>query len=510
MWISKLFIENIRSFAGQHTVVFSNNINILVGQNNAGKSTVLSSVLGLQHPTFAPHDITLGTSSGRIIVFFHEPGAYIPNANELMATNGVDSVLFNFPNGSQQIPMLNNSNQNQQPSTFNTIQTVEPLNAFYPYLSKRKVPTYVEEMRIQHSQSVTGNLLNLYNKIDQISNREFQPAHDEYRAACEAILGFQISTTQSGGGKRAIYIVRNRVHIPLTSMGEGVPNLLGLIVDLCVAENQIFVIEEPENDIHPMALKALLGLIARKSENNQFFISTHSNIVTKFLGSVSEAKIFRISMSFDNETKLPVSDVDEVENTPMARLELLEELGYEAFDFDQWKAWLFLEESSAEVVIRDFLIPKFVPTLSSRLRTYSAHSLSEVEPKFRDFNNLFVFIHLEQKYKNKAWVIVDAGEKETKIIEKMKLLYSTSGWDQGNFLQFSEHDFERYYPARFMERVDEILQIADGQTRQENKKTLLYQVKQWIIDNPDDAKTEFADSAKEVIDILKTIKKATD
>lgn len=89
---------------------------------------------------------------------------------------------------------------------------------------------------------------------------------------------------------------------------------------------------------------------------------------------------------------------------------MLEELGYEAFDFGQWKAWLILEESSAEVIIREFLIPTFVHKLINKLKTYSARSLSEIELKFKDFNNLFVFVHLEQIYKNKAWVIVDAGE----------------------------------------------------------------------------------------------------
>ena len=41
-------------------------------------------------------------------------------------------------------------------------------------------------------------------------------------------------------------------------MGEGVANIVGLLVDLCLAENKLFLIEEPENDIHPKALKGLL------------------------------------------------------------------------------------------------------------------------------------------------------------------------------------------------------------------------------------------------------------
>jgi len=91
------------------------------------------------------------------------------------------------------------------------------------------------------------------------------------------------------------YIVSNRDNIPLDMMGEGIANLLGLIVDLCMAENQLFVIEEPENDVHPKALKKLLNLIAEKSVNNQFIITTHFNIVAKYLGAHPNCKLFSVS-----------------------------------------------------------------------------------------------------------------------------------------------------------------------------------------------------------------------
>ena len=107
-------------------------------------------------------------------------------------------------------------------------------------------------------------------------------------------------------------------------------------------------------------------------------------------------------------------------------------------------------------------------------------------------------------------MLVDAGKNEAEIMEKMKASYSASGWNEENFIQFTEHDFERYYPARFQEQVTEVLRGADRKQRQERKKALLDEVKQWIADYPDDAKTEFASSAKEVIEILKAIKKATD
>ncbi|HNX35961.1 MAG TPA: AAA family ATPase [Kiritimatiellia bacterium] len=61
MWIQSLTLRNIRSFA-EAKVGFSKRINVLVGPNNAGKSTILLPLLGLQeglpHPGLA--DVRLG------------------------------------------------------------------------------------------------------------------------------------------------------------------------------------------------------------------------------------------------------------------------------------------------------------------------------------------------------------------------------------------------------------------------------------------------------------------
>ena len=92
--------------------------------------------------------------------------------------------------------------------------------------------------------------------------------------------------------------------------------------------------------------------------------------------------------------------------TAQARLEVLRDLGYSFSDFDLWDGWLFLEEASAERIIRDYLIPWFVPKLQ-RVRTLSAGGATKVEPAFEDFHRLVRFTHLEKAYENLAWVRVD-------------------------------------------------------------------------------------------------------
>ncbi|MBH8567069.1 AAA family ATPase [Nostoc sp. CENA67] len=507
MWISEIKLNNLRSFPDA-SIQLSKGINLIIGPNNSGKSTLLHSILWLQQGfALQNRDLRLFQENGLIELKLNEVDQKFLNINPQFKEKTFRFALSK--NNSLKIDLIevhgNSSNTKTNGSLSSLgydISNREPYNFIYPYLSKRKVVSFDETINLQSASSVTGNLSNLYAKIDRILNPQL-PANEQYVKACQDILGFQITATPSSSGKQAAYIVSNHDNIPLDVMGEGIANLLGLIVDLCLAENQLFVIEEPENDVHPKALKNLLALIAKKSQNNQFVISTHSNIVTKYLGAQSDTKLFRVTMEFQN--RLPTSQIEEIDNTPEARYRVLEELGYDFFDFDLWSAWLILEESSAERIIRDYLIPWFVPELKGRLRTYSANSLSEVETKFRDFDNLFVFLHLQPIYKNKAWVVVDGGEEEAKIIEKLKNKYTKSGWKTDNFIQFTEHDFERYYPTEFQPKVNTILQMPSGKHRQQKKKEFFEEVMKWIEEKPQEAKVEFEKSALDVIQVLKQI-----
>ncbi|MBD2452758.1 AAA family ATPase [Nostoc sp. FACHB-87] len=505
MWISEINLQNFRCFANA-SVQLSQGINLIIGPNNSGKSTLLKSILWLQQGFYLrKQDLRLSKTDGIVELKLQEVEQFFADILPSEAT--IYSQVSLSSNGSMNIQLRSDVRGNfssiQKQDTINySISNQAPQNFIYPYLSKRKVVNFSEEINLQTAFSIMDNLSNLYAKIDDISNPQ-KPANKQYVESCQDILGFQIAAIPSPNGKQAAYIVSDYENIPLDMMGDGISSLLGLIVDLCFAKNKLFVIEEPENDIHPKALKSLLSLIAKKSENNQFIITTHSNIVAKYLGAEPKTKLFKVTMQFQDY--LPTSQVEEVDNTPEARRKILEELGYDFWDFDLWSGWLILEESSAERIIRDYLIPWFVPDLKGRLRTYSANSLSEVETKFRDFDNLFVFLHLQPIYKNLAWVIVDAGDEEAKIIEKLKSKYTLSGWNDTNFLQFSEHDFERYYPAQFQAQVDTILQMPGGKNRQKCKKALLYDVIKWMNEKPEEAKIEFQKSALEVIEILKTI-----
>ena len=503
MKINAIEIQDIRSFLKVPKTKFSDNINIFIGANNSGKSTILNCLLYLQSNVLSLTDISIGRPVG--IIELEYTAANVPGIRD--SAYGDTSIKIIFSKGNSNINIIYKDAANASLGEFTRSQEREPNHIFCPFLSKRKVVAYSDSIIKDATESVSGNLQYLNAKIDRISDPNFQPANSKYVKYCEEVLGFRISASSTDQGKEAAYTIMNSEKIPIKSMGEGVANILGLIADICVSENKIFLIEELENDIHPKSLKALLNIIIENSSKNQFFITTHSNIVMKYLGGVDEAKIFKVSNDDKDKVKpkMFISKLTEVSDDAQERLEVLEDLGYEHFDFDLWKGWLFLEESSAETIIGKYLIPWFAEGLKNKLRTYSAKGVTNIKLKFDDFNKLFVFLHLQPSYKNKVWVLIDGGENESKIITELKEVYKKSGWEESQFMQLKHHEFEKYYPQIFEKDVNRIFSLGDKDAQRKEKAKLLKLVTKWIIEDESGAKQSFATSAIEVIEILKEI-----
>lgn len=406
------------------------------------------------------------------------------------------------------VKVVNRKGQEVKFKTFPRFSDSESLNNFiYPFLAKRKSEYYDGSITQEQQYKVMEGLRNLGARILKITNPS-HPKNADFNTLCDNILGFRVGVIpmelNSSGQEPGIYVTNTRM-ISLRAMGEGVANIVGFIVTLLTEDNKLYLVEELENDIHPAALKKLLQLIQEKSFNNQFVISTHSHIVLKYLGIVPDSKLFYINWTPNqNDVRVPTSAISVIDNDPVKRMEILDKLGYEVQDMELHEAYLILEESSAERVIRDFLIPNFVPRLYNRLRTIAANGTSDLEVRVTDFNRLFVYIHTSPIYTGKAWVIADGDDSGKSCIEQLKIAFKS--WSPDSFLTFSKDNFERYYPNRFQTKAAKALQLKDRK-RRDAKKKLLLEVMEWALNNRDQAIVEFQSSAEEVIQLLQAIDK---
>ena len=465
-------------------------INVFIGANNSGKTSILRALYLMQDSSDQIYpDVRVGGQIAYVEIGLDDVSglAWGPLGSGLL------TITLNSPSRRSGSTQINFTDAYSRNHALAVLKAEDPHHFIVPFLSKRKTAGYQEDIRLQFAMQVTPSMTNLAAKLSRISNPSF-PSYERYSETCKAILGFVVTGTPSETGQRAGVYLPNRETIPIDQMGEGVPNIVTLLADLALSEGKLFLIEEPENDLHPTALKALLELIVESSKSNQFVISTHSNIVLRHLGAVPSTYVYEVSAVLG---QLPTeATIRAIEPTPEARLGVLRDLGYAFSDFDLWDGWLFLEEASAERIIRDYLVPWFAPKLS-RVRTLATGGTGNIEPTFDDFYRLTRFSHLEQAYKDAAWVRVDGDPSGQSVVEKLQKKFPT--WAFGRFACFQHSQFEHYYPEVFSQEIDRTLAIEDKQQRRAAKRQLLENVRHWLDEDHTRGKAALEQSAREII-----------
>jgi predicted ATPase len=285
--------------------------------------------------------------------------------------------------------------------------------------------------------------------------------------------------------------------IELEKMGEGVRGALKILSEIALTGNHVFLVEEPENDLHPEALRRLLDImIEAATDGSQFIISTHSDVVLRTLGAEPQAIIYRTELEWHDgipeTTYQPVSDT-------WQRAKSLRDLGYEE---SMPAGWLVFEEASAEYFINNALIPQFAPHLAG-LKTVSAQGAGNLPHTVDALYRLVLFAHLHDKDLPRAWVIADGGEPGEAA--RVKLIKQFGSWPSDRFVVLSKLQIEDYYPVAFQSEASEILQTSDKKRQGEMKGDLVRKVCKWYIQDPESASTELAISAKEIIDVLQRI-----
>lgn len=462
MRVSSVNVVNFRAFESSGDLPLGQ-LTVLIGPNNAGKSSLIRSLLLLQaNNGSSDRDIRLGTAGAEIrLTISGLSGVGVPPGWLQSEDIGTLAVGLRAHNG----PQLSVIDGKGQARSVQLAPSTEPNHYIVPFLGARRTQTYGESVTQHNTEAVDSSLELLAARLSRLANPSFA-ASATYREACHEILGVVVTAVPSANGQMPGIYLPDQSTIYIRQMGDGVPHVVGLLVDLSLYRGKLFLIEELENDLHPTALKALLRLIVTSAEHNQFVVSTHSNIVASYLASTSDSRLYYVDST--PGSVVPTARVREVGPDASDRTAVLRELGYELIDMELWDAWLFLEESSAERVIREFLIPWFVPGLDGRIRTVAAGGISKVGPTFEDFHRLMLFAHLQAGYRQRAWVVVDGGEAGAKIISELSSRYSAT-WDLSHFRSLREVAFERYYPSRFQNDADTALSMKDREQRRESK-----------------------------------------
>ena len=503
MPITRIRVKGFRSIEDSGPLELGR-VTLVLGPNNSGKSSLLRGLYLLQVGSmFEIDDFRIGHADGQVMVAVELtpefPGAVVPSLPptelaDVTVRITFDSQAHDREGYSQRIQLIWNDEE-AATDLPGQLSATRPSHLFVPVLSGRRTDRYDHDVRADLSNSVSESDRSLTSRVVALGSPQYE-AGRRFQRMVREVLEVPIGTFLAGAGQQPGMPISQEAGVSLIRMGEGIRGTLRLLSELAPEDSgRVFLVEEPENDLHPRALQSLLDLIALESANHQFVISTHSDLVLRRLGSLPETKIYRASAeTVDGVPRTAYSRV----NTTLERLDLLADLGYHA---SLPSGWLIFEESTAERLCKDLLIPRFVPALAA-LQTVSTRGVGNVPAFVQELWRLVLFAHLTDGTTPRAWVIVDGGKAGRQAIERLHTDFAT--WSASRFTALGEVAIEHYYPARFRALADAALAEKSWDRQRKLKGALVEQVISAAAADPA-IMLELAESSGPVIEVLKAI-----
>lgn len=305
MYLTYLNSLSIKNFRGINNLELNNlsNINILVGDNNCGKTSVLEAISLFQNPLEINNILTSCCKRGRdIISIFDLFLEMFPRENinkNIEIVSSINSVLYNLNINGKLIERIN-------PNLYRCIENDEYFDENYfenrifkGRIKVKKNMEVINEKEIDLSeekiQSTLGDLSNqiinmvyvspydyLYNRLIDDTINVIKSGEKEEVIKLLKILDNNIedfNVLKSKNKPSSIYIKHSKYgFMSLSSFGDGVKKILTLASAVVSAKNGILLIDEIETAIYKNILNNVFGwlLNACKIYKVQLIATTHS------------------------------------------------------------------------------------------------------------------------------------------------------------------------------------------------------------------------------------------
>lgn len=156
-----------------------------------------------------------------------------------------------------------------------------------------------------------------------------------------------------------IYLFENDRRIPLSQMGSGIKTILFVLLQLFISEEKdtksLFLFEELENNLHPEIQRRLLSFIYDfvTTHDSIAFITSHSHVAINCFYNKDDASIYHIYKQENNG-----SIIEAIDNNADRAL-ILNDLGVLASDIFQTNGIIWVEGPSDRVYIKKWLSIKY-------------------------------------------------------------------------------------------------------------------------------------------------------
>lgn len=252
-----------------------------------------------------------------------------------------------------------------------------------------------------NGQSIKRRLLELQNpSTDRLKDKElFAKVQDFVRA----VLDDGSITIDIPHDLSTIHITQGGRTLPIENMGTGVHEVVIIAAAATVTQNSILCVEEPEVHLHPILQRKLLRYL-ESSTTNQYFIATHSaHMLDSEIGS-----IFHITRETgDSSVRYAGAARD--------RAAVCADLGYRPSDLVQTNAVLWVEGPSDRIYLKHWiekLAPgQFVEGTHYSVMFYGGSLLSALSALDAEEVDEFISLRNLNRY---MMVLIDSDKKSSR------------------------------------------------------------------------------------------------
>jgi len=344
-----LEIKNFRGIKNARLEGFGD-INIIVGRNNTGKSTILEAI----YLNVANVNLDLLERDPFVVIFTRRGGSIFRIIHPLFREFSIDDIFqylnYIFHSGNFDEPIELNSNlenygfkllKEEIPenlrdlvvSYFSKIPRAEVREILFILIDTSQRPlmiaieemrnetirydiifthkrTYVKDFKLRRQKKVKVILIDTHwlFSTDTIGMSQIQMAItrlekkariDKYNLADFISKQLELDVVSVESKIADIYLVtKDDRLIPFSLLGDGTKMAIGYYYTLSLSDS-VILLEEPENHLHPKLMDTCIDLMLKSSKKNQIFITTHNiELLQKLLDKAQEydvnLKVFSI------------------------------------------------------------------------------------------------------------------------------------------------------------------------------------------------------------------------